>query len=719
MFHDLVPLTSVATWLFTTSLKATVIIALIMIIRLTLRDRLPAKWQHALWFLLILRLVLPFELASPISIFNLTAGLQSPTQPIYREAMLQEQIPEPTPEHTRQAPPQIETPAAAPVTVAAQPPHLHVSTIFGWLWFAGVLGLLLYASGTNLRLWLQLRRAEEVFDQRLLLFSHRCRANLGLKKSVRFFISSAYATPVSCGVRHPRIFFPQAQLQTLTDNELEHILMHELAHIKRRDVAVALLTMVLQIIYWFHPLVWFAFFKMRQDRETACDELVLSTLGAHHSQNYGRTLISLLCHQSRRRLLPVAIGLADDPSNLKRRVTMIANFSKKSIGWSVFAIILMLGIAGVALTDTVKLKNETVKIKLSENSIQINGKSVNVENVADHLNSNFLLSNTHVVVEPAAETSSNMVYQLSYQLIHAGITRVQFRNRKDGDFYPAELTVQDSPSFNNSIKFFQKDGKWGYIDDQGNIVIEAIYDQAFPTFVNGRATVRQNGLWGMIDANQDIIVPFQYDRLGNLIEDRVLFQKNDKYGFFDSNGNSVIPAHFDGARDFYNGIAPVSVDKKWGFVNKAGEIIVQPRFEDVQSFMEGMAAVKQDNHWGFIDTRDKLIIPCRYENVNPFSNGLAAIEMDKRWGYINKNAELVIKPQFNKAEIFMDSRAVVQVNNSYGVIDKSGKMIIDPQFDMIGTYHLGVCFAVVFEDAAGGVKSRHIQFDLAGNPLRD
>ena len=62
-------------WLLVTSFKATIVIALIMIIRLVLHDRLPAKWHHALWFLLILRLVLPLEMPSPFSIFNMTQKL--------------------------------------------------------------------------------------------------------------------------------------------------------------------------------------------------------------------------------------------------------------------------------------------------------------------------------------------------------------------------------------------------------------------------------------------------------------------------------------------------------------------------------------------------------------------------------------------------------------------------------------------------------------------
>ena len=59
-------------WLFLTSLKASVVVGIILMLRFLHRKRLPAKWQHALWFLLILRLILPFEIPSPMSLYNWT-----------------------------------------------------------------------------------------------------------------------------------------------------------------------------------------------------------------------------------------------------------------------------------------------------------------------------------------------------------------------------------------------------------------------------------------------------------------------------------------------------------------------------------------------------------------------------------------------------------------------------------------------------------------------
>ena len=102
-------ISDIARWFFITSLKATIVIALIMTIRLALGDRLPAKWQHALWFLLIVRLVLPINMPTPLSLFNLTDKVP------YRPAP-------PAHLNIEYSPPPIEKPAAVSFPLVPWPP---------------------------------------------------------------------------------------------------------------------------------------------------------------------------------------------------------------------------------------------------------------------------------------------------------------------------------------------------------------------------------------------------------------------------------------------------------------------------------------------------------------------------------------------------------------------------------------------------------------------
>ena len=349
-------LSSIAQWFFFTSLKATVVIALIMIFRLLFRDRLPAKWQHALWFLLIIRLVLPVELPSPLSLFNLTEQVifepqqfsqpvTPPQQPVIVEAPHIAQMPSNQPEEI-----------AAAVSTAPAALSLGLMDIPGLVWLSMTTVLLLYALISNIRTWLNIERQHPVINSRLETALQRSCARMGVHRSIAVYAIDSIRTPFWFGLLSPRIYFPKHLIKDMSEFDLDHIFLHELAHFKRKDLIVAHLQTLLQALHWFNPFVWYAFWKMRGDRETACDEMVLYTLGAHKSELYGQTIISVLRHASRGRLLPVTIALADSRENLKRRVNMIASFAEKSKWWVVFAVAAAFVISTLALTAAVEKK---------------------------------------------------------------------------------------------------------------------------------------------------------------------------------------------------------------------------------------------------------------------------------------------------------------------------------------------------------------------------
>ena len=83
--------------------------------------------------------------------------------------------------------------------------------------------------------------------------------------------------PAVFGLWHPVVLLPQSWLARFEESDLEGVITHELAHIKRGDLAVAWVTSCLACCYWFHPLVWLAHGHLRREREMACDDWVLRT----------------------------------------------------------------------------------------------------------------------------------------------------------------------------------------------------------------------------------------------------------------------------------------------------------------------------------------------------------------------------------------------------------------------------------------------------------
>jgi beta-lactamase regulating signal transducer with metallopeptidase domain len=136
-------------------------------------------------------------------------------------------------------------------------------------------------------------------------------------------------SPVLCGFIRPRLLLPEGMLDRFSPQEFRFIFLHELAHVKRRDIIVAWLTTLLQTLHWFNPLIWYGFRQMRADRELACDVLALEQLSDSEAADYGDTILKLLKNCSHRAPLLGALGILEETTQTERRIRMIANYEKR------------------------------------------------------------------------------------------------------------------------------------------------------------------------------------------------------------------------------------------------------------------------------------------------------------------------------------------------------------------------------------------------------
>jgi bla regulator protein BlaR1 len=163
------------------------------------------------------------------------------------------------------------------------------------------------------------------------------------------------------GFVKPRLLLPPAVTESFDAGELRHVLLHELAHLKRHDVAINWLSSILLAFHWFNPVIWLAMARLRNDRELAADELVLSmTAGdAPPRDAYGNTLVKLLQTLSTQRrpapALSGTVGILERAHPMRRRITMIAQFQGKfARRWTLAAAACMLVLLGIGLTDAVR-----------------------------------------------------------------------------------------------------------------------------------------------------------------------------------------------------------------------------------------------------------------------------------------------------------------------------------------------------------------------------
>ena len=155
-------------------------------------------------------------------------------------------------------------------------------------------------------------------------------------------------------------------------------------------------------------------------------------------------------------------------------------------------------------------------------------------------------------------------------------------------------------------------------------------------FTEGLAIVEKNGKYGYVDTTGQVVIPIKYDDAAPISEGLAKVNENGKYGFVDKTGQVVVPIKYDDAFLFSKGMAIVVQKDKWGFVDKTGKVVIPIKYDDAYAFNEGLAAVKLNDKWGFVDTTDTVVIPIKYDDVFSFRGGSARVKLNGQWGKIDK-----------------------------------------------------------------------------------
>jgi Antirepressor regulating drug resistance, predicted signal transduction N-terminal membrane component len=183
-----------------------------------------------------------------------------------------------------------------------------------------------------------------------------CKALMHVGTPVTLIELQGIESPTLLGFLRPRLLLPAGLATSFSREELRHVFLHELAHIKRGDILAGWLMLALQIVHWFNPLVWVAFYRLRVDRELACDALALSYARPGENESYGLTIIKLLERFGRAVWAPGLAGILENKKQMKERITMIAKFHKTERGLAL-ALCLLAGLGVVTLTDAQSGRN--------------------------------------------------------------------------------------------------------------------------------------------------------------------------------------------------------------------------------------------------------------------------------------------------------------------------------------------------------------------------
>jgi len=349
-------LTELFHYVVSLSLLGSVAAAGLFLIKLLLRQKLSANWHYAIWFILILRLVIPYTPSTPFNVFNFL--------PPYQQIMDSATISLPVWQTPSSNPVLTGSEKSAALTdgmlseneMAKQPPAATTEKWFNWdiaalVWLGGALAIFFYVLFVNGLLLLKTRKLPVCVSMDILGILQKCQADLQVHSEVAVVYDDSVKSPALFGLFRPKIIISSEIVKRLAPEELRYIFLHELSHLKKRDLQVNALVLAIRIIYWFNPFIWFALYQMKRDCEIACDATVLAALQPQDHKKYGQTIIRLMQMLSEPHWVPGTLGFVSKFN--ARRIVMISQFKKTTLKWAVAALVLTLVVGCSSLTNPV------------------------------------------------------------------------------------------------------------------------------------------------------------------------------------------------------------------------------------------------------------------------------------------------------------------------------------------------------------------------------
>ena len=282
------------------ALYSAAITAGILLFRVRFKNRISSKLQYLMWWLLILRLLMPVtpdiglhfnlqdmllkqahqaELPTPAPVLDVAPASVPNTQPSYDSV----------------------TPAVQPDTDVAPSQHVNPTKSTDWysivfvVWLLGAIGFLGWLIFVKLRYYESLQHLMAGGPREVYELYDRCCKELGVKPLPLWIVNKSMSPGIAF-FGEPVLLVPLSLCND--ESRLRFALLHELTHKKRGDHYMTLLLNILRAVYWFDPVVHFAFSELRSDMESACDSDVLAYIGHEQKRGYLTVILDMFSYDT-------------------------------------------------------------------------------------------------------------------------------------------------------------------------------------------------------------------------------------------------------------------------------------------------------------------------------------------------------------------------------------------------------------------------------------
>ncbi|MEG0835953.1 MAG: M56 family metallopeptidase [Christensenellaceae bacterium] len=340
------------------SITGALVGGVILMIRRFFDKKIPPFWKYLMWAVVVLALLLPFRLESNITLTDNIRGIEDVSfreeyDSVRYEAFLYGQNENSDISKTKQLKSEMNL-------------LFYKSLIFDvaipLAWFFGMLFAFLFFIWNKIYLSYKIKTTvikNNQFDEIL----KKCKNRLGIKGNVAIVVQDYIKAPALFGLLKPKILLP-IYAESISEESLYYILLHELSHYKRKDMLVNYILLLVQAVHWFNPLVWLLFKFIREDMELLNDSYVLKAVGNEQSRGYAKSLVEVLGLSHNVSLMPKLLCMVDGKKNVERRISMIKlgeTFKKHKMIVAVCCLAVICVVSGLFLTQNAISKEKTIK----------------------------------------------------------------------------------------------------------------------------------------------------------------------------------------------------------------------------------------------------------------------------------------------------------------------------------------------------------------------
>ena len=320
------------------SFLGTVIILLIVVLRAVLINRLPKKTFLILWWIALIRLLVPFSIKSVTSIYSLLQSIYSDINPVR------------TAQTTTFLPIHGNMPEIANGLSEAMVQRTESISILSVIWLAGLLLCFGFFAVSYIKCYREFRFSLPVENDILEAWKEKH----PLKRSLSIRQTETIAAPLSYGVIRPVILMPK-NTEWKNIYQLRYVLEHEYVHIRRLDMLTKLIMIAAVCIHWFNPLVWVMYILFNRDLELSCDETVVRRFGMDIKSVYATALISM--EEKKSGLTPLCNSFSKNA--IEERIRAIMKIKKTSKFTVIISAVLVICVTGGFATSASSLEKKT------------------------------------------------------------------------------------------------------------------------------------------------------------------------------------------------------------------------------------------------------------------------------------------------------------------------------------------------------------------------